>query len=457
MTDVPALLAELRRTPFSTAVALMQTLSIGSQASFSRLISRAGSNVVAIGRARARRYALSKEIDGVGRICPLFRVDFTGKLTEIARLLPLEPRGNYLQAAQDLPRWLRGHDGDGVFEGQPHFLDELRPQGFLGASFARRNPALQLPGDPGNWSADDCVTALARAGDDGIGDLVLGEESARRLYARWAGEPRVVLLRDRAEVYPALAEETIAGVTPGPSAGGRQPKFGTFVGTASAAAHLLVKFSPAADSEAATRWRDLLLSEHHALQTLRRHQVPAVTTEILEAGPRVYLQTGRFDRVGLRGRRAVVTLAAMNAEYLGLSPSRGRWVDAVQRLRDARWLFAATLEQVRHVQAFGEFIANSDMHLGNLSLLPADDGTLALAPVYDMLPMAYAPVGEELPEHDYHAPVPQPGHEALWFEAGGQAIEFWHAVAQDTRVSTPFRELANGNASAIGNTLARLA
>lgn len=456
MPDIAALLTELRRVPRSTASSLMSALGVGSQATFSRRIKQAGEQVVTIGNARARRYAASREIRDVGRIFPLFGVDDSGKLDRWATLRPIFPNGMVVEPVSGLPRWMRGPGGDGVFDGLPPFLADLRPAGFLGWAFGRAHPDLGLPEDPGAWTDDDCMIALARAGDDAIGNLVLGEASAQRLYSRWADDPRVVPLAERASVYADLADAAIAGVAPGPSAGGEQPKFGTLVGTTTAAAHLLVKFSPADASDAARRWRDLLLCEHLALRTLRRHGLPAVTSDILDAGPRTYLQTGRFDRAGIRGRRPVVTLAAMNDAYVGL-PATAGWIDVATRLRDGRWISADTLAQVRDVNAFGGFIANSDMHCENLSLLPAADGALALAPVYDMLPMAYAPVGAEVPAREFSVPPPQPGFEATWSANGARGVEFWRAVADDARVSASFRSVAADNADAIVAALARFA
>ena len=158
-----------------------------------------------------------------------------------------------------------------------------------------------------------------------------------------------------------------------------------------------MKFSSAEFSPAARRWCDLLVAEHLALETLRANGIAAVASEIVEGGSRVFLETARFDREGLRGRRPVVTLAAVLAEHARAPGMRTGWSAAVDRLRDARMVSAATRETLRVIETFGRFIANADMHHGNLSFLPRDDGTLALAPVYDMLPMAYAPIGGDVP------------------------------------------------------------
>lgn len=456
LPDTSRLVAELRRSPFAKAEALIRSLGLGSQASFSRLVARAGDEIVAIGRARARRYAASRDLEGVGRAMPLYRAGLDGTLVAIATLRPIAPGGWYVDDPARLPRWMRGASGNGAFGRLPVFLDDARPAGFLGSAFARSHPEWLLPGDPARWTDDDCVMALARAGDDVPGDLVLGDESARALYARRGTDAAPIAAADRSRAFPALAEAAIAGVTPGPALGGVQPKFGALVGDEGSPSHVLVKFSPAEYSPSARRWCDLIVSEHLALEALRAHGVPAVESEIVEGGSRVFLQATRFDRAGSRGRRSVVSLAAMNDAYVGLPVYAGRWNETVGRLAADRWVSRDTVDAVRALDAFGRFIANTDMHLGNLSFLPRGDGTLELAPVYDMLPMGYAPVAGDLPAREFVAPLPDPGHEDAWSRAGTMALDYWRAVSRDERVSDSFRGIARDNATIVDRALDRL-
>lgn len=457
LPDISLVVAELGRSPLAKAETLIRSLGIGSQASFSRLVGRAGDEIVAIGRARARRYAASRDPRGIGRAIPLFRVDADGALARIATLRPFAPGGWYADDPATLPRWMRGADGNGTFGGLPHFLDDARPSGFAGSAFVRAHPELRLPDDPGRWSDDDCALALARSGDDVAGDLVMGEEPARRVYARRAANVAPVARSARSSAFPALAEAAIAGVAPGPSVGGEQPKFGAAVGDEASSVRVLVKFSPAEFSLSARRWCDLLVCEHLALEALRMHGLPAVESEIVEGGSRVFLQTTRYDRVGVHGRRAVVSLAAMNREYARMPSSGGGWPRVAERLASDRWLDAATVPRVRFLETFARFIANTDTDFANVSFFPRDDGRLELAPAYDMLPMAYAPIAGDLPERTYVAPPPDPGHEAIWREAGELAKAYWAAVAADERVSSSFRAIAAGNAGAVASALARFA
>jgi hypothetical protein len=58
------------------------------------------------------------------------------------------------------------------------------------------------------------------------------------------------------------------------------------------------------------------------------------------------------------------------------------------------------------VDAFSRAIGNTDAHLGNYGLLIDDDGQAVLSPAYDVVPMAFAPRHDELPDrYVTHAPA----------------------------------------------------
>jgi len=120
-----------------------------------------------------------------------------------------------------------------------------------------------------------------------------------------------------------------------------------------------------------------------------------------------------------------------------------------------RWLLPATVLHARGLHRFGRFIANSDMHFGNLSFFPQDDRTLRLAPGYDMLPMLYAPIGSELHERRFAPPVPEPGQEASWFAAAELVAAYWDAVAVDLRITQAFRTTTAANAVSLRDLVAR--
>jgi hypothetical protein len=70
-----------------------------------------------------------------------------------------------------------------------------------------------------------------------------------------------------------------------------------------------------------------------------------------------------------------------------------------------------------------------------------------LSPTYDMLPMRYEPVGGELVVRDFVTQFLQPTAATLpeWAQAKTLTASFWHAVANDARVSEGFRAIAAEN------------
>ena len=109
-----------------------------SQSTVSRLLARyAEGKIVRLGRGRRSRYAITRDISTLGSSFPLYEIDQDGRAQSVGQLHALAARQWCLQ--QDSP-WesLRGDDFlDGLYPGIPWFLDDLRPQGFLGRIFAR--------------------------------------------------------------------------------------------------------------------------------------------------------------------------------------------------------------------------------------------------------------------------------------------------------------------------------
>jgi serine/threonine protein kinase HipA of HipAB toxin-antitoxin module len=92
---------------------------------------------------------------------------------------------------------------------------------------------------------------------------------------------------------------------------------------------------------------------------------------------------------------------------------------------------------------FGNLIANTDRHFGNITLIPNDEGRtkFRLAPTYDMLPMYYRPrEGEELNWGGYD--IVSAG---TWPEMHEAAKAFWQEAAVDTRISERFRATCRAN------------
>ena len=352
--------------------------------------------------------------------------------------------------------WVDEEDGlSKRFDGLPWFLDDMRPQGFMGRSFASTHPELQLGNDPRFWSDDDVLRALALCGDDLPGNLVVGEPAFARFHTLPERASRAASPAD----YPALAEAAMQGSTGGSSAGGEQPKFCTIVeGDAhkpgNTARHVLVKFSPAGDAPTDQRTRDLLVCEHLALQTLADAGIAAAASRISTGAGRVFFEVERFDRTPIGpanpqglGRIGMVSLMVYDAEYVG---AMDNWAATANRMQERGLLRPADARTLRLLEAFGVLIANTDRHYGNISLL-LDGDDWALAPAYDMLPMLYAPVGGELVPRSFADRPVQPTAATLpeWPRALALARSFWAAASADTRISAGFRQIAGENLSHI--------
>ena len=132
----------------------------------------------------------------------------------------------------------------------------------------------------------------------------------------------------------------------------------------------------------------------------------------------------------------------VDAEYAG----RGRgWADVGAVLHGHGLLDKGDLDDLAWAETFGAWIGNSDMHLGNISLAPAA-GCFRLLPIYDMLPMAFAPVRGELPEVKLRPPIRTDNNGEVWEPTRRAAATFWDRVADDTQCSPSFRARAHDEA-----------
>ena len=415
----------------SPAAELCGALGI-SQPSFSRLIRRMP-DVERIGAGRTTRWGLRRPIDDLPAALPVTRILPDRSTAHVATLI--------LLANDQLV--VRAPDGTGeaLVEDLPWFLEDARPAGFLGRLVARRLEGLGFPDDPRRWSTRDTLRYLARYGGDLPGDLAVGDEALRLAYDRaGAGAIRP---EDRPRRYPELAADLIAHGPVGSSAAGEQPKFLTIRDDAAGPVPVLVKFSPPRTNPVAERVADLLVCEHLALACLADAGIPASTSHIVCGGERLFLEVERFDRAGL-GRRGVVSLATLDAEFTGVAAD---WVATTGALIRVGRLPASAEAPVRALHTFGLLIGNTDMHGGNLSFWLRDDAigarglvSDAVAPVYDMLPMAHAPRSGELIDPPPALPPPLPD-QAL---AHALALRFWEAVLSDERISAGFKAVAAG-------------
>jgi len=209
---------------------------------------------------------------------------------------------------------------------------------------------------------------------------------------------------------------------------------------------VLVKFVPAGSAESVARWRDLLACERLALDVVRRAGIAAAEAEVVDLEGQRFLEVRRFDRVGARGRRGVVSLGAISRELYGDLDS---WTLAAVRLERDRRLSPEDGRRVRWLDVFGQLIANIDRHFWNISFFTGDggdgdvgDGPLRLAPAYDVLPMLFAPTDAGIPDRALEPAPPGSNTLDVWRDAAEQAELFWDTVSRDVLLSAGFQAIA---------------
>lgn len=447
------LLALLRQRGVASARELGEAMG-KSQPSVSRALAQAGDRVVRLGRARRSRYAVVRDVRGLGSCWPLYRIDETGRADRFGQVTALYG-GGCLVAPESMPDWFRDEFADGVFPGVPWFVDDMRPQGFLGRQFAHRYGAtLGLPDDVRLWNDDAVLATLLLHGADSPGHFVLGD---RALEQALQSPAHVIATDERTQMYGSLALTALAGDPTGSSAAGEQPKFTACVtDECGDARHVIVKFTEPVDAHpTARRWADLLICEQVAAHQLAAHGHASAQAELVTSQGRLCLQSTRFDRIGAHGRRGVVTLAAWSDAHDGL---RDNWAAAAERMHHVGWIGTETLEQVRLRGWFGRLIGNTDMHFGNLAFFIGDSLPLTLTPSYDMLPMRYRPAGSgAMHQQILEPPAPLPAEHDAWRVAIAWALSYWESLAELDRLSADFRQLAEGNAAALMASMRRFA
>ena len=155
-----------------------------SQPSVSRAISSLSGEVLTLGRGPATRYALARNIRDLGNDFPIYRVDENGNVHVLGHLHTLY--GNQY--------WWVDDSGVGkLYDYLPWFIQDMRPEGFVGRAFAlRQNQELDLPQRLNEWNDDHVLIALARRGEDITGNLIVGDESLSR-YLNATRDDRLVV------------------------------------------------------------------------------------------------------------------------------------------------------------------------------------------------------------------------------------------------------------------------
>jgi hypothetical protein len=390
-----------------------------------------------MGKTRGARYALRRVIDNIGSDWPIYRVDETGAIQSLGLLGSIERESYYV--AGELARI------QGLFDGIPYFLEDARPAGFLGRAVPNAYPELELPSRVVDWTDEHFLVFLTRRATDTTGALIVGSESMDRHLAGVQPTP-VVSANARTADYPRFADQAMAGAPPGSSAQGEQPKFTAWVGDSRHPRAVIVKFSPPYSTAVGRRWADLLICEHLAHRVLQASGIAACSSEILDCGERVFLQSERFDRVGAEGRLGVVSLFALDTRRYGKLDS---WTASAQRLSKDQLLSAEDAERISLLDAFGALTANTDRHFGNITLFDDYEGPFKLAPAYDMLPMLFAPQNDQMVPRQFEPPAPRSVWLPVWSRARSLAEDYWNQLVADGRLSQEFRQLCAASLEAL--------
>lgn len=406
-----------------------------SQPTVSRLLAQLGDRVTIIGNARARRYTKMRDVRGLGGTFPVFKIDTEGN----AHLI-----GTLYAVAQDHFLWNPLNAREQLFRSLPWFIADLYPEGFVGRAFVRQlHDELGLPPRSVDWNENHVLTALARRGEDTMGNLVIGHESIERYFRMVRELPVPIRENAIADAYPRFAQEAVDGQPAGSSAGGEQPKFTTIVERSGEVRNVLVKFSPPVNTNEGRRWADLLICEHHALEVVLNSGICAAKSAIIETGGRVFLEVVRFDRTGLLGRLPIISLRAIDNEFYGFQDN---WVNAANRMASDGGLSKEDAGFLRWLSVFGTLIGNNDQHFGNVSLIMLDGSRrYRLAPAYDVLPMVYRPVDGAVPSRPLAVPAVVPGASNEWSSALESASQFWNRTKSDSRISEEFRMICTEN------------
>ncbi len=410
-----------------------------SQSSVARRLREMGDRVVLIQEGRSIRYAATSNAFGADDKIPLAITDHLGNASVIAHIRPLSHGGFFLEPVNEASSMLLGKNGNGLYDDLPYFLYDLRPQGYLGRRLARKI-AVRLddfPSDPRQWTNNHIGKYLISNGDDPPGNFTFGEQMLLRVQRR----ANAVTVHD----YPELAESVMKGELPGSSAGGEQPKFTAFKSdppspaTSGTQSHVIVKFSPKGNNDAAQRWRDILITEYHASRIISENIYLSAETRLFEGDGRLFLETQRFDRFEQFGRASMVSLQSIDNEFVGLGHN---WPRIMNELFAQNLVTEQDVLTIERLWYFGQLINNTDMHPGNLSLTMERD-SFRLLPCYDMCSMGFAPKsGGEVQPFLFDASEIADANisEDELDRLRGLAHTFWKDVANDDWISDQFKQ-----------------
>ena len=393
-------------------------------------INKLGVRVVRIANGRSPQYALTTARFGVGDNILIWEVDNLGKPTCMAKLRPLAAGGFFVEEHQNMPNVFLGEAKNGLFDDLPFFLVDMAPKGFLGKKIAEQLSRVDesFPAHLKDWKTEHIGRYLLANADNSLGNLKLGNNAALQLQAPFAQHSR--------KEYITLADHIMDEDVVLSSAGGEHQKFATFCTEIDA--HVIVKFSPKGDDANARRWKDVLITEHYAAKALNETGfVTAAETHIIEDGERLFLESKRFDRSGKHGRRSILSLEVIDAEFVGSGVS---WMDSCFQLLQQDLISEQDYIKVEFLSAFARYIHNTDTHLGNISFAAHQEG-FTLLPIYDMCSMGFAPKSNgEVAPLKFNWPENIRVKKVALNGVKHCATCFWNNLANEPLLSDAFRQ-----------------
>ncbi len=407
------------------------------KSSVARAAKSAGAKIVKLGRAQAMRYALPLAgYDGASQ-WSLYWIDESGEAHAFATATLVKPNAIHCYGAG-----LNEVTSDTL----PWFLMPLTLRGFLGRASQVKLGAIanDWTGELERWSLRKRAFAAQSSAIDPAGAIVFGE----RALEAWRSRETPALASDDLpnllKRYDQLAALALHGKVMDAVTDGVQPKFSTRLQDEHGGLRdVLVKFSPALSTPFGVRWNDLLRAESHAMNVLRNNGFKVPFTRVFSSGTRTYFESARMDRVGARGRRHVLPLSALHSRFIG-GPQRN-WVTSIEALADKKHIARTEVATTRTLFAFGQLIGNTDMHFGNLSFIAASANAISrkrfsLAPMYDMLPMRFAPgMHDAFVYAPFDVALLEGIPTSIIARALALAREFWQANADDEAVAADWR------------------
>ncbi len=392
-------------------------------------LKKLGDQIITIPNGRSPKYALATNAFGAGNNITIWEVDSFGKPLAIASLRPLAAGGFFVEPFTfnlGMPKVFLGEAGNGLYDDLPYFLFDMAPKGFLGKKIAQNMAEVdeRYPRHLNDWKTEHIGRYLLANTENSIGNLKFGNNANLKL--------RPTVTKHSRSDYLTIADDIIHSDSALSSAGGEQQKFTTFCTDINA--HVIVKFSPKGDDANARRWKDVLITEHYANEVINKTEIiTAAETTLLEDGGRLFLESVRFDRQGEQGKRSMLSLSVIDAEFVGSGDS---WVKLAKNLYQQDLLSAHDQHSVMHLANFAQLINNTDTHLGNISFKTHLDG-FSLLPIYDMCSMGFAPKsnGEVTPFSFSTPDIDAPSS----LDITPYVNQFWQAIIDEPKTSDEFK------------------